>query len=183
MITILLLMTAAQVPQVSSVLVKEGVGYSATLALIGDCGLLWIKPGASSGASDFVDIIDDPSFEPRRVCAYRTKVNRDSRIIFAEYYRSSWTYGCLFVVNSERVVEVLGVSYRDPGSLRLISDKAGNLIEVRLRDRWIGAAMRPAKLKLDPAPGKRWELESRFYPQATVPWKAHHSEWHAITVP
>lgn len=183
MIASLLLLATAQTAPISSSFTVDGVSYCASMNSIGDGGLLWIKPGDRSSSLDFVEIIDDPSFEPRRMCSYSMKGNSGVRIVLAEYYRSSWTYARMFLVSSKGSTEVLDFSHRNPESLKLISDRAGNLTEVRFRDRWIGAALRPAKYRRDPAPGKRWERETRFHTQTNVPWKAHHSQWHAVTAP
>lgn len=157
--------------------------FLASLSSVGDSGLFWVRPEGAGGGRDFVQIIDDPSFEGLRLQSFPIKGHPEARVVFTEYYRSNWMYPRFFLVRGEKISEVLGFSHRDQDALQLIKDRAGNLVEVRFDDRWIGAGLRPVGLRSDPAPGKRWCLTSKFKPSMDKTWKAYSSKWHAIPAP
>ncbi len=157
--------------------------FTATLSSVGGSGLLWIRPDVGWEWPDLVRIIDDPSFEPWRLQTFAMKGRSDARIVFAEYYSFNWSHAKFFFVSPKGVTEVLGFAHRNPDSLKLIQDKAGNLIEVRFADRWIGAGLRPVKLRSDPAPGKRWCLVSSYRPSTDSAWEPYRSRWCAVSVP
>jgi len=158
-----------------------GTPMRASMLSLGDGGLIWIETEPTSKRTMcFTELSDDFSFEGLRLQLFSIANTPDVRVVFAEYYQQSWVYARIYLVRTTNVTEVLTFSHRDPDSVQLLTDRMGNLKEIRFRDRWTGHVGIPEKYTHDPGIGLRWCLETRYKPTELPAWKPKSSRWLAV---